>query len=164
MTPGTLRRWRSSPEGYTFIELVIVTAILAILASAALPIARVSIRRERESQLRYTLREMREAIDRFKDMAEAQQIASTELELTDRGYPQSLQQLVDGVTLTGDTSGTKFKFLRRIPIDPVTGEANWGMRSIQDSPDSTTWGGQNLFDVYSLARGVALDGTRYRDW
>jgi general secretion pathway protein G len=158
-------RWtRTSAGGYTFIELVIVTAIIAILASAALPIARVSIRRERESQLRYSLREMREAIDRFKDMADTQRIAATELRIGNNGYPASMQQLVDGVTLTGDASGTKFKFLRRVPIDPVTGEADWGLRSLQDAPDATTWGGQNVFDVYSKAPGTALDGTRYRDW
>ncbi|MEZ5319639.1 MAG: prepilin-type N-terminal cleavage/methylation domain-containing protein [Vicinamibacterales bacterium] len=154
---------RSSP-GFTFIELVVATAIIAILASAALPLARVSIRRQRESDLRYTLRQMRDAIDRFKDMADQGQIAATELRLGNENYPASLQQMVDGVTRANDATGTKVKFLRRIPLDPVTGEADWGLRALQDDPKSNVWGGQNVFDVYSKAPGTALDGTKYRDW
>jgi general secretion pathway protein G len=160
-----LRTWlkRSSP-GFTFIELVVATAVIMILAAAALPLARVSIRRQREADLRYTLRDVRAAIDRFKDMADRGQIAATELQLGNENYPESLEQLVEGVTRTNDATGLKFKFLRRIPIDPITGQADWGLRSIQDDPKSTVWGGRNVFDIYSKAPGTALDGSKYRDW
>lgn len=160
-----MHRWlrRSSP-GFTFIELVVATAVLMILASAALPLARVSIRRQRESELRYTLRQTREAIDKFKDMADRGQIAATELRLGNENYPESLEQLVEGVTRANDATGTKVKFLRRIPIDPITGEGNWGLRSLQDDPKATVWGGRNVFDIYSKAQGNALDGSKYRDW
>jgi general secretion pathway protein G len=161
MTP----RWfRSSSAGYTFIELLIATAVMMILASAALPVARVSIRRQREAELRFTLRQMRAAIDQFKDLADGGRIASTELQLGSENYPSSLDVLVDGVLLANDSSGRKKKFLRRIPIDPVTGRAEWGMRSYSDAPDSTAWGGQSVYDVYSKADGKALNGTKYRDW
>ena len=161
MTP----RWfRSSSAGYTFIELLIATAVMMVLASAALPIARVSIRRQREAELRFTLRQMRAAIDQFKDLADGGRIASTELQLGSENYPSSLDVLVDGVLLANDSSGRKKKFLRRIPIDPVTGQAEWGMRSYTDAPDSTAWGGQSVYDVYSKADGKGLNGTKYRDW
>jgi general secretion pathway protein G len=160
----TARWFRSSTAGYTFIELLIATAVMMILASAALPIARVSIRRQREAELRFTLRQMRAAIDQFKDLADGGRIASTELQLGSENYPSSLDVLVDGVLLANDSSGRKKKFLRRIPIDPVTGRAEWGMRSYSDAPDSTAWGGQSVYDVYSKADGKALNGTKYRDW
>lgn len=151
-------------RGFTFIELLVATAVIMVLASAALPLARVSMQRQREVELKRSLREMRAAIDRFKDMADQGVIAPTELRLGSENYPASLEQLVEGVTRNNDATGTKFPFLRRIPIDPITGRADWGMRSLQDPPDSGVWGGQNVFDVYSKAPGVGLDGSRYRDW
>jgi general secretion pathway protein G len=135
-----------------------------ILASAALPLVRVSIRRQRETELRSDLRQMRAAIDKFKDYADAGRIAPTEVQFGSENYPTSLQQLVDGVALNNDASGRKMKFLRRIPIDPITNSPDWGLRSYQDQPGSTTWGGQNVYDVYSKADGKGLDGTKYRDW
>ena len=156
--------FRKSSDGFTFIELVVATAVMMILASAALPLARVSIRRQREVELRRDLREMRAAIDKFKDYADTGRIASTELQFGAENYPAKLEVLVDGVAAANDASGRKLKFLRRIPIDPLTGRAEWGLRSYQDSADATTWGGQNVYDVYSKAEGKGLDGTKYRDW
>jgi general secretion pathway protein G len=151
--------------GYTFIELVVATAILMILASAALPLARVSIRRQQEAELRRDLREMRTAIDRFKDMADAPNgIATTATRLGCENYPPSLEILVEGVPRANDASGNKIKFLRRIPIDPITHSTDWGLRSYTDAPNATVWGGQCVFDVYSKAPGTGLDGTKYRDW
>jgi general secretion pathway protein G len=157
-------KWMRDARGFTFIELLVATAVIMVLASAALPLARVSMQRQREVELKRSLREMRAAIDRFKDMADQGVIAPTELRLGSENYPASLEQLVEGVTRNNDATGTKFPFLRRIPIDPITGRADWGMRSLQDPPDSGVWGGQNVFDVYSKAPGVGLDGSRYRDW
>ena len=158
-------KWlRKSVAGFTFVELIIATAVMMILASAALPIARVSIKRQREKDLRYTLREMRTAIDKFKDYADSGRISALELQFGSENYPASLDQLVEGVSVANDATGRKFKFLRRIPIDPMTGRAEWGMRSYQDSADSKVWGGQSVFDVYTKAEGIALDGTKYRDW
>ena len=160
-----LRTWlRRSSRGFTFIELVVATAVIMVLASAALPLARVSMRRQRENELRHSLREMRAAIDRFKDLADNGQIASTDLRIGNENYPVSLQQLVDGVTRNGDATGNKLRFLRRIPIDPITSSTEWGMRAYQDRPDATSWGGQNVYDVYSKSEGTALDGTKYKDW
>lgn len=156
--------WRRSASGYTFIELLVATAVIMVLASAALPLARVSMQRQRELELKRHLLTMREAVDRFKDAADQGMIAPTELQLGSENYPASLEQLVEGVTRNNDATGTKWKFLRRIPIDPITGRADWGLRSMQDAPDSNVWGGQNVFDVYSKAQGVGLDGTKYRDW
>jgi general secretion pathway protein G len=161
---SNMRRLRKTAPGFTLIELIVATAIIMVLASAALPLARVQMRRYRELELKKTLREMRTAIDRFKNDADGQRISPTELRLGNEGYPASLQQLVDGVARANDASGTKLKYLRRIPLDPVTGQADWGMRSYQDPPDGTVWGGQNVFDVYSKAQGVGLDGTKYKDW
>ena len=163
-----LHGWRQvagpdSGAGYTFVELLVVTFMIMILASAALPIARVSIKRQRENELRHDLLEMRTAIDKFHDYADLNRIASTELSGTSH-YPSSLDQLVQGVTFAGDASGNKYKFLRRIPIDPLTNSTDWGLRSFEDSPDTKSWGGQDVFDVYSKAEGKALDGTKYRDW
>jgi general secretion pathway protein G len=151
-------------RGYTFVELIIVTTIILILASAIQPLARVTIQRQKESELRRSLREMRIAIDKFKDAADTQLIPSTELEAGSEGYPPDLETLVEGVSVANDATGRKLKFLRRVPIDPMTGSAEWGMRSYQDKADSTRWGGQNVFDVYSLSGGTGLDGTKYRDW
>ena len=159
-----IRRRAHSDSGYTFIELLVVCVILLVLASAALPLARVTVQRQKEIELRRDLREMRTAIDRFKDAADMQMIAATDLKAGAEGYPEKLETLVEGVRVTGDASGKKLKFLRRIPNDPMTNSAEWGMRSYQDDADSTSWGGQNVFDVYTKSEGTALDGTKYRSW
>jgi general secretion pathway protein G len=151
-------------KGYTFVELVIVTTIVLILASVVMPLAKVTATRQRESELRRTLREMRTAIDKYKDAADLGQIGATELKAGAEGYPPDLQTLVDGVTAANDATGRKLKFLRRIPVDPMTHSSEWGLRSYQDKPDSTRWGGQNVFDVYTTFEGTALDGSKYRDW
>jgi general secretion pathway protein G len=151
-------------HGYTFVELLIVTTILLILASAVMPLAQVATQRQREAELRRNLRELRTAIDAFKDAVDLGRIPTTELEPGNEGYPPDLETLVEGIAAANDASGRKLRFLRRIPIDPMTGDAEWGLRSYQDSPTSTTWGGQNVFDVYSRAEGTALDGTEYRAW
>jgi general secretion pathway protein G len=153
-----------SSAGYSFIELLIVVSILFVLASAAMPLAQVASQRQKEIELRRNLREMRTAIDRFKDAVDQGLIPSTEVTPGSEGYPEKLETLVEGVNAAGDASGRKLKFLRRIPIDPLTGKNEWGMRAYQDKPDSNTWGGQNVFDVYTKAEGEALDGTKYRDW
>ena len=151
-------------HGYTFVELLIVTTILLILASAVMPLAQVATQRQREAELRRNLRELRTAIDAFKDAVDLGRIPTTELEPGNEGYPPDLETLVEGISAANDASGRKLRFLRRIPVDPLTGEAEWGLRSYQDSATSTTWGGQNVFDVYSEAEGTALDGTEYRTW
>jgi general secretion pathway protein G len=156
--------FRQAVGGFTFIELLVTTAVLLVLASAALPLARVTMKRQREADLRYALRQMRTAIDKFKDLADTQIIAPSEIQFGSEGYPKSLTVLVDGVLRNNDASGGKIKFLRRIPIDPITGESDWGMRSFQDRPDAIAWGGQNVYDVYSKSGGTALDGTKYKDW
>ena len=150
--------------GFTFIELLVVSTLLIILASAVLPMARVTMQRQREAELRRSLREMRAAIDRFKAAADAQQIGATELRAGSEGYPPDLETLVEGVSVVGDASGRKLKFLRRVPIDPMTNSTAWGFRAYQDRADSSSWGGQNVFDVYTKSQGTALDGTKYRDW
>ena len=159
-----LRQRSGSAAGYSFIELLVVVSILFVLASAAMPLAQVASQRQRETELRRDLREMRTAIDKFKDAVDQGLIPSTEVTPGSEGYPETLQKLVDGVNAAGDASGRKLKFLRRVPIDPMTGKPEWGMRSYQDKPDTTTWGGQNVFDVYSKSEGAGLDGTKYRDW
>jgi general secretion pathway protein G len=151
-------------NGYTFVELVVVAGIIMILALAAMPLARVTAQRQREVELRAALREMRTAIDKFKDAADTQQIASLEIKAGSEGYPADLQTLVEGVPAANDATGRKLKFLRRIPIDPMTKKAEWALRSYQDDPDTTHWGGQNVFDVRTTFDGTALDGTKYRDW
>ena len=156
--------FRKAFGGFTFIELLVTVGVLMVLASAALPLARVTMKRQREAELRKALREMRTAIDRFKDLADTQIISPMEVPFGSEGYPKSLASLVEGVARNNDASGTKIKLLRRIPIDPMTGEAEWGMRSYQDRQDATTWGGQNVYDVFSKSTGVALDGTKYKDW
>jgi len=153
-----------SQRGFTFIELVIVTAILMILASTIMPMAQVTAQRQREIELRRALREMRTAIDKFKDAVDQGQIPTTELEPGNEGYPPDLETLVDGVSAANDASGRKLKFLRKIPLDPMTKSADWGKRAYQDKPDSQSWGGKNVFDVYTTFQGTALDGTKYRDW
>jgi general secretion pathway protein G len=150
--------------GYTFVELVVVGTMLMILASAILPLAKVTIQRQREVELRRALRELRVAIDKYKDAADQGLIGSTDLKAGAEGYPPDLDTLVEGVRVANDASGRKLKFLRRVPIDPLTKTAEWGMRSYQDDADSTSWGGQNVYDVFTKSGGTALDGTKYKDW
>jgi general secretion pathway protein G len=161
---STRNRWTQRSSGYSFVELLIVTTILLILASAVLPMARVTSQRQREAELRRTLREMRTAIDKFKDAVDQGLIPTTELESGSEGYPPDLDILVEGARVAGDAAGRRLKFLRRIPIDPMTNEASWGLRAYGDAPDSTSWGGKSVFDVYTKSEGTALDGTKYRDW
>ena len=161
---GSRKPLLSAADGYTFVELLVVAAIIMILAAAAVPLARVTAQRQREVQLRAALREMRTAIDKFKDAADNQQIASLDIKVGSEGYPADLEQLVEGVAAANDATGRKLKFLRRVPIDPMTKATNWALRSYQDDPDTTHWGGQNVFDVRTTFEGTALDGTKYRDW
>ena len=151
-------------RGYTFVEIAVVAAIVAVLASAALPLASVTMKRTREIELRRNLREIRTAIDKFKDAADQNLISPNDIDNDAEGYPPTLQVLVDGVTPANDTSGRKLRFLRRIPTDPMTRTTTWGLRSSRDQPDSRAWGGQNVYDIYTISEGLALDGTNYRDW
>jgi general secretion pathway protein G len=153
-----------SEAGLTLLELVISCGILLVLSTAALPIARWTIYREREKELRRDLLEMREAIDRYKDLADRGQIRVDNMT---GGYPPDLETLVKGVPLAGAAAGAqgkKIRFLRSIPIDPMTKQTDWGLRSVEDDPDSTDWGGKDVFDVYSRSTGTAMDGTKYSDW
>ena len=146
-----------SQSGLTLVELIVTVAILAILASAAVPLARFRAQRERERELRYDLWQMRDAIDRYKDAADRHAFMT---KVDSNNYPPDLDTLVKGV----DAQGKKLKFLRRVPVDPMTGKAEWLLRSMQDEPNSDSWGGQNVFDVASKSKGTALDGTKYSDW
>ena len=151
-------------HGYTFVELLVVSTIIMILASAVIPLAKVTAQRTREAELRRALREIRTAIDKYKEAADNLQIGSLDIKVGSEGYPPDLQTLVDGVNAVNDPTGRKLKFLRRVPVDPMTHGTEWGRRSYQDKPDATRWGGQNVFDVYTTFDGTALDGTKYRDW
>ena len=148
---------KPTERGLTLIELIVTVAILAILASAAVPVARFKVKRDRERELRRDLWEMRDAIDHYKDAADR---GAFQTKVASQNYPPDLDTLVNGV----DVQGKKVKFLRRIPLDPMTGKAEWGMRSMQDDPTSDSFGGQSVFDVYSKSQGTALDGTKYADW
>ena len=147
------RNWR----GFTIIELIVATALLVILTSLALPLARVTIKREKEKELRRDLWEMRDAIDRYKDAADR---GAFQTKVDSQGYPPDLDTLVKGV----DVNGKKVRFLRKVPVDPMTGSTEWGMRSMQDDPDSDSFGGQSVFDVYTKSEGTGLDGTLYKTW
>jgi general secretion pathway protein G len=149
-----------SKRGFTLVELIAAITILLLLTTMALPLARVQVQREREVELRRDLRELRQAIDRYKDFSDRRMIP---VKVDTFGYPPDIKILVEGVTLNG-ASTAKYKFLRRIPNDPMTGNADWGLRSMQDDPDSRSWGGQNVFDVYSKSQGRSLAGTQYADW
>ena len=151
-------------RGYTFVELLVVASIIMILASAILPLAKVTAVRQREADLRRALREIRTAVDKYKDAADVGQISPLEIKSGSENYPPDLQTLVDGVSVANDATGRKLKYLRRIPTDPMTHSQEWGLRSYQDRPDATKWGGENVFDVYTNFNGTALDGTKYRDW
>lgn len=148
---------RSGQRGVTLIELIIAITIIAILAGAAVPIARVQIRRQKERDLRYALWQMRDAIDRYKDAADR---GAFQIKVGTEGYPPDLETLVDGV----DVQGKKVRFLRAIPVDPMSGKAEWNLHSMQDDPKSDSWGGENVFNVTSKSQATALDGTKYADW
>jgi general secretion pathway protein G len=193
-TSRSLHPSSKSQTGLTLLELVMACAILLVLASAAMPLARFTVKREKEAELRRDLREMRDSIDRYKDAADRHLIR---VEAGTEGYPPDLQTLVQGVDLVAqpgagttatapagqsgfaaipfgsqpaETSGAggeairRVRFLRRVPVDPMTGRAEWGLRAVQDPPDSTSWSGKDVFDVYSLSNGTALDGTQYSSW
>jgi len=154
-------RARASSAGLTLIELIIACAILSVLATAALPLARVAIIRKKESMLRYDLRQIRDAIDRYKDYADQNKI---QMQAGTEGYPPDLETLVNGVPILGTQETKRLHFLRSIPVDPMTGNKDWGMRSVQDDPDSSAWGGTDVFNVYSKSTATALNGTKYSDW
>ena len=160
------RRWAAvrTSRGFTFIELLVVTTIVLILASAIMPLSKVTVQRQREAELHRYLREMRVAIDKYKDAVDNGLIGSIDVKAGSEGYPPDLETLVEGVSVANDASGRKLKFLRKVPIDPMTHSAEWGLRSYQDKADATSWGGQNVFDVYTKSTGTALDGTKYREW
>src|SRR5437588_3549123 len=143
--------------GFTLIELIVATTILVILTGMIVPLARLSIKREKERELRYDLWMMRDSIDRYKDAADR---GAFQIKVGTEGYPPDLETLVTGV----DVGGKKVRFLRKIPVDPMSGKTEWGMRSMQDDPTSDSWGGQNVFDVFTKSEGTALDGTKYKEW
>jgi general secretion pathway protein G len=144
-------------RGFTLIELIVATTILIVLTCLAIPLARVTIKREKERELRHALWEMRDAIDRYKDASDR---GAFRTKVDSQGYPPDLDTLVKGE----DVQGKKLRFLRKIPIDPMTNSTEWGMRSMQDDPASDSWGEQNVFDVYTKSQAMALDGTKYKDW
>ena len=150
---------RRGEAGFTLAEMVMVAALIAILAGMALPVAKYAVKRRKEADLRLDLRLMRNAIDEYKRLSDQGMIPQ---KVGSEGYPPDLETLVEGVQLVG--KDTKRKFLRRIPVDPMTKEAKWGLRSYQDEPDSDSWGEQNVYDVYSLSDGTAIDGSKYKDW
>jgi general secretion pathway protein G len=151
---------RRGERGFTLTELVVVCAVMGILAGVTLPSVKYTRLRIKEADLHAALREMRSAIDEYKRYADAGLIP---VDLGTDGYPKELEVLVEGVDVIGQVD-KRVRFLRRIPIDPMTGEAEWGLRSYQDEPDSDSWGGENVFDVYSLGSGRALDGSLYSQW
>ena len=148
---------RSDEGGLSLVELIVTVAILAVLATIAVPVARFRVQREKERELRYDLWQMRDAIDHYKDAAEK---GGFQVKIDTEGYPPDLDTLVNGV----DVQGKKVKFLRRVPVDPMTGKAEWGLRSMQDDPKGDSWGGQNVLDVYSKSQRTAIDGTKYSEW
>ena len=152
---------RPRERGLTLVELIVAAAILLVLSSAALPLARVQLRREQERELRVALRELRTAIDRYKD---ASDLGMIQVELGTEGYPKDLETMVEGVSLLNSPDERKLRVLRRIPRDPMTNSTDWGLRAYQDEPDSTAWGGQDVFDVYTTSPATALDGSAYADW
>ncbi len=151
---------RLGARGYSLTELVMVVACILILTAAIVPVTRLNLQRQREQELKYDLRKMRDAIDEYKRLSDQGLIP---IELGTEGYPKTLDDLVKGVDLVGQVK-KKRRFLRKVPVDPMTDKAEWGLRSYQDEPDSTSWGRQNVFDVYSLSDGIALDKTKYKDW
>lgn len=175
---ATVASLRDGERGMTLLELMVACSILMVLAAVAIPMERVTIKRARENALRYDLRQMREAIDRYKDAADKNRL---QVKTGTEGYPPDLETLVNGVDLTSAGTGTtaaaslfsptssnstttKIHFLRQVPADPMTGNKDWTLRSVQDDPDSTSWGGQDVFDVHSSSSATALDGSKYSDW
>lgn len=160
-----LNIFRKKHKGFTLTEMLVTLTIVAILAAAALPLAKLTIKRQKEIELRRNMRLIREAIDVYKQMADLKKF---EFEEDTEGYPPDLETLVEGVEVKESREGREVvrvhKFLRRIPIDPMTNSTEWGLRSYQDDHDSDVWGGENVYDVYTKSPGIALDGTRYRDW
>src|SRR5215813_7109091 len=158
---------QNRPNGFTLLEIIIVIIILSVLTGAAIPMVRNTVRRERESDLRLALRQLRQAIDRYKLYHDQSNGTAIPIEWkTQSGYPKELKLLVEGfipANVVG-TSEARVRFLRRLPIDPMTGNSEWGLRSYKDKPDSTSWGGEDVFDVYSKSDGTALNGTKYKDW
>lgn len=152
---------RKTQSGLTLVELIVAFTILLLLTSMAVPLARSRVRRERERELRYALREIHQAIDKYKDLADMNQFGQQKVGT--EGYPEKLEVLVEGVKLAGQVD-KKMKFLRRIPKDPMTNSTDWGMRSVQDDPKSNSWGGQNVFAVYTKSTEKAPDGTPYSEW
>jgi general secretion pathway protein G len=152
------RSMAKGSRGFTLIELIVAATILSILTLMALPLARITIQREKEKQLRQALWEMRDAIDRYKDAADR---GAFQTKVDSQHYPPDLDELVKGIE---GQAGKKYRFLRSIPRDPMTNSTEWGLRSMQDDPDSDSWGGQDVFDVYTKSEGTALDGTKYKDW
>jgi general secretion pathway protein G len=158
LKPATpIRSIPTRERGLTLVELIVTITILSVLAGAAFPVARFQYKRQSERELRYDLWMMRDAIDKYKDAADK---GAFQTKVDSQNYPPDLETLVNGV----DVQGKKLKFLRHIPIDPITGKAEWGLRSMQDDPDSDSFGGQSVFDVYSKSDGTALDGTKYNTW
>jgi general secretion pathway protein G len=147
---------RNTQRGFTLIELIVATTILSILVGMAVPLAKNTIKREQERELRYDLWMIRDAIDRYKDAADK---GSFQIKVDSQGYPPDLETLEKGV----DVGGKKLKFLRHVPVDPMS-KQEWGLRSMQDEKDSSSWGGQSVFDVYTKSEQIALDGTKYKDW
>jgi general secretion pathway protein G len=147
-------------RGFSLIELIVTVMIISILVGIAVPLARNSIKRQKEIALREALREMRTAIDKYKDLSDRGMVM---VKVDTEGYPEKLEVLVEGVQLVGQVD-KKVKLLRRIPKDPMTNTTEWGLRAYQDDPKATSYGGQNVFDVYSKSEGTALDGTKYKDW
>jgi general secretion pathway protein G len=154
------RRRRFLARGFTVVELAVVATMIAILAAMAVPVARYTLKRQRELELRRDLRLMRDSIDKYKQYSDSGLIQA---QLGTEGYPPDLETLVDGVQLVGQLN-KKLKLLRRVPLDPMTGKVEWGLRSYQDDPDAIAWGGQNVYDVFSLSSGRAIDGSYYKDW
>jgi len=154
---SSAKRQRLSRCGFTVVELIVAMTILMIITAAAVPIVRVTLQRGKERELRRDLWEMRDGIDRYKDAADR---GAFQVKVDSQGYPPDLDTLVKGV----DSNGKKIRFLRRIPVDPMTGTTEWGLRSMQDESDSDSWGGQSVFDVYTKSEGTALDGSKYKTW
>jgi len=147
-------------KGFSLVELIITVTIIGILTAMAVPLARNTIQREREVELRQALRDLRVAIDKYKEASERGLI---QVKVGTDGYPENLEVLVEGVSML-NTVDKKLKFLRKIPTDPMTNSADWGLRAYQDEPDAFSWGGENVFDVYTKSEGIALDGTKYKEW
>lgn len=153
---------RDTRAGMTLVELIVAFTILLVLSTMAVPMARTRVRRMKEHQLIQAEEEIRKAIDKYKDMADSGKLGIQKQD--SYGYPESLEALVDGVKGSGQSADTKIKFLRRIPLDPMTNTREWGLRSMQDDPKSTGWGGQNVFNVYTKSDEKAADGTPYSEW